>query len=108
MSTPMFEVPEHLPMPVNANGQGPVEEAEAESWTCWCGNPACPLSIALWEAGQAGKRAYIRDLRPRLERAANRLEENKTGARFLEEARLGGKIEGVKLALSYIHEEKVR
>ena len=45
MSTPMFELPEHLRMGVTAEGQGPVceDEPEFDHWTCWCGEPDCGL-----------------------------------------------------------------
>lgn len=41
MTSPMFELPDHLPMPVNVNGQGPADEDEAVATVCWCGNEKC-------------------------------------------------------------------
>lgn len=41
MSTPMHELPEHMLIPVDENGDGPVPEAEAAHWVCWCGNADC-------------------------------------------------------------------
>jgi hypothetical protein len=32
----MFDVPEHLWVPVNADGDGPVAVWEADHWACWC------------------------------------------------------------------------
>lgn len=47
MSTPMFDVPEHLIIPVNEQGQGPVDEAEAHHWACWCGKESC-VTYFMW------------------------------------------------------------
>lgn len=41
MSSPMYEIPEHFPMPLNADGQGPAEPAETVRVVCWCGDEAC-------------------------------------------------------------------
>ena len=41
MSTPMWDMPEHLEVPVNADGQGPVSDAEADHYVCFCGTPGC-------------------------------------------------------------------
>lgn len=43
MSTPMFDLPEHFPMPVNADGAGPVDEwgEEYDHTECWCGDTTC-------------------------------------------------------------------
>jgi hypothetical protein len=41
MSTPMFELPDHFPIPVNADGDGPALDGEAVLTVCWCGNPNC-------------------------------------------------------------------
>lgn len=37
----MFDIPEHMIIPVDEDGNGPVDEAEAHHWVCWCGNPYC-------------------------------------------------------------------
>lgn len=52
----------------------------------------------------------VAELRDRLERAVVRLTEKwgKPGTGSFERARLGGKIEGVKLALSYLPQEASR
>lgn len=43
MSSPMFDVPEHFPIPLNNYGQGPEEDiAKIEWWVCWCNDPLCP------------------------------------------------------------------
>lgn len=42
MSAPMYDIPDHLWMGVNAEGQGPVDSAEeAADWVCWCGISGC-------------------------------------------------------------------
>lgn len=43
MSTPMYDLPEHLWMGVNRDGEGPVSEREPDFWdyVCWCGEPGC-------------------------------------------------------------------
>ena len=50
-------MPVHLPMGVNAAGQGPVIDADAHHWVCWCGKPTCPLTLVLRDAGQPGRQA---------------------------------------------------
>lgn len=37
MSTPMPDVPEHMLVPVDKDGSGPVEDQDADHWVCWCG-----------------------------------------------------------------------
>lgn len=43
MTSPMFDLPEHLRMGLNKYDQGPVEEnsPEFDHWGCWCGNADC-------------------------------------------------------------------
>lgn len=41
MSTPMWDIPEHCSMPVNEQGQGPVNPEEAVGVVCWCGAEGC-------------------------------------------------------------------
>lgn len=42
MSTPMFEMPAHMSMPINALGQGPETDDDAIAGTiCWCMSPLC-------------------------------------------------------------------
>lgn len=43
MSSPMFDVPKHCAMPVNARGEGPVEDSEAAAYACWCGDDNCTV-----------------------------------------------------------------
>ena len=38
MCSPMFELPEHFPIPVNVDGQGPTNTDEAVRIVCWCAN----------------------------------------------------------------------
>ena len=41
MSTPMYEMPKHMAMPVDADGRGPVPVHEAHDVKCWCGVDGC-------------------------------------------------------------------
>lgn len=41
MSTPMWDIPDHLMIPVSEDGRGPVPESDAHHWACWCGDDAC-------------------------------------------------------------------
>jgi hypothetical protein len=41
VSSPMFDLPDHLLIPVDGDGNGPVDEADAHHWACWCGRPDC-------------------------------------------------------------------
>lgn len=45
MSTPMYDLPEHLPIGINKDGQGPVAEDDPEfdRIICWCGDAGCLL-----------------------------------------------------------------
>lgn len=50
-------MPEHLPIPVTADGQGPENDATADHYVCWCRSTiTCPLTTALLRAGEAGRR----------------------------------------------------
>jgi len=49
-------MPAHLPMGVNRVGQGPDNDSEAHHYVCWCGDPECPLTLALGHAWKAGRR----------------------------------------------------
>lgn len=43
MSTPMYDAPEHMALPINEYGQGPEEDiARISWWVCWCSDPQCP------------------------------------------------------------------
>lgn len=58
MGTGEEGLPVHLPMGVDAAGQGPVDDHEAHHVACWCGQPACPLTQALawaFRLGGAGR-----------------------------------------------------
>lgn len=41
MSSPMFELPEHMLIPCNKDGDGPVPYEEAVKWVCWCEEKDC-------------------------------------------------------------------
>ena len=39
----MYDLPEHFPIPVNKEGQGPETDlAKVESYVCWCDDTLCP------------------------------------------------------------------
>jgi hypothetical protein len=40
MSTPMYDVPEHFPIGVNSDGNGPYDGIDARI-VCWCGTEGC-------------------------------------------------------------------
>lgn len=61
MSSPMVDVPDHLLIPVNQHGQGPVDEAATVALACWCGTQACPVDLD----------AKIADIRRRKESAVD-------------------------------------
>ena len=43
MSPPMWDVPDHMLIPVNKYGQGPADADEAVGEACWCGGKEdCP------------------------------------------------------------------
>ncbi len=77
MSTPMWDVPEHMMIPVTVNGEGPAEGDDFHHLECWCGNPKCEIELR-----------ELRDLRNQLARTqllhdpveiADRLEDLRTG-----------------------------
>lgn len=42
MSSPMYDLPEHLQIEVNADGQGPETDPTLVVGTvCWCGKETC-------------------------------------------------------------------
>lgn len=45
VSSPMYDLPEHLKIGVTVNGEGPVEPPSLafDHWACWCGRPGCTL-----------------------------------------------------------------
>lgn len=46
MSSPMFDLPDHLPMDINANGQGPADPDEAVATVCWTCGTTWPCSAS--------------------------------------------------------------
>lgn len=34
-------MPDHFPMPINKDGEGPAEPDETVGWECWCNKPGC-------------------------------------------------------------------
>lgn len=42
MASPMHNLPEHLAMPLNFDGEGPeTDPRKVERVVCWCGQPGC-------------------------------------------------------------------
>lgn len=48
MSTPMYDIPDHMVIPLNAAGQGPADGDDFDHWGCWCGDSTCTK----WEMGR--------------------------------------------------------
>jgi hypothetical protein len=46
----------HLPISVDELGRGPTDPDPAHHYVCWCGDPECPLALALQHAWAAGRR----------------------------------------------------
>lgn len=44
MSTPMYDLPEHVWIPVTVDGNGPAYDDEFDHWECWCGDVGCEKS----------------------------------------------------------------
>lgn len=40
----MWDVPDHLFIPVTVDGQGPADEADTAYFACWCGDDDCDYS----------------------------------------------------------------
>lgn len=49
MSSPMWEIPDHVPIGIDALGRGPVDETDPryERTVCWCGDEGCQLYRAV-------------------------------------------------------------
>lgn len=45
MSSPMFEIPKHLPYPVDADGKGPSSPEDTVRIVCWCDEVDCNVGI---------------------------------------------------------------
>lgn len=41
MGSPMFDLPEHFPIEIDINGNGPADSDEAVATICWCGEKNC-------------------------------------------------------------------
>jgi hypothetical protein len=48
--------PEHLPIPTDEDGYGPVPDQEARGYSCRCGSRSCLLDKALKDAWRSGVR----------------------------------------------------
>ena len=48
--------PEHLPIPTDEDGYGPVPDQQARGYACRCGSRSCPLDKALKDAWLSGVR----------------------------------------------------
>lgn len=42
MCSPMPDLPEHCPIPIDAQGRGPADPDDTVAIVCWCGAPECP------------------------------------------------------------------
>ena len=58
MSSPTFDLPEHCPIEVDANGDGPAAGDAVDHTACWCGQDAYPCRL---EATQSAAVAVIGD-----------------------------------------------
>lgn len=47
MSTPMYDLPEHLAFPVDIEECGPAEGDDVDHYVCWCWDKDCPWNEAL-------------------------------------------------------------
>ncbi len=54
-------LPAHLPIALNEDQQGPVADAEAYVYVCWCMDRDCLLTRALMDAWRAGVRMVTVD-----------------------------------------------
>lgn len=41
MTSPMFDLPEHLPIAVDEHGNGPATGDDIDRIVCWCGDDNC-------------------------------------------------------------------
>ncbi|WP_165606383.1 hypothetical protein [Mycobacteroides chelonae] len=41
MCSPMFDLPEHFPIEVDAQGRGPATGDDIDHIECWCGTKDC-------------------------------------------------------------------
>ena len=43
MSTPMYDLPDHMKIGVTKDGNGPVDDQDPDfdHYACWCGKPGC-------------------------------------------------------------------
>jgi len=41
----MFDMPEHMMIPVDVNGDGPAEEKMIDHYVCWCGDKTCDKEL---------------------------------------------------------------
>ena len=58
MSSPTFDLPEHCPIEVDANGNGPADGIDVDHTACWCGQDAYPCPL---EAVQPAATAIAHD-----------------------------------------------
>jgi len=56
MGTDEGGLPIHLPMAVTRNGEGPADSADAVKTVCWCQDLNCPVTRALREAHDLGRK----------------------------------------------------
>lgn len=51
VSTPMFDIPDHFPIPVDVLGRGPAAPEDTVAEVCWCGASGCEL----WREGEVSR-----------------------------------------------------
>jgi len=67
------DLPVHMPIGVNKQGQGPTDPEPAHHYSCWCGEDECALAMALQHAWLAGRRSQDGLVEERQVRAVLRL-----------------------------------
>lgn len=65
------DLPRHFPISQDEHGRGPTNPEPAHHWTCWCGDPECPLSLALQWSWSAGRRKGHEDANAAMEAMSN-------------------------------------
>lgn len=64
----MWDVPEHMLIPVDVDGNGPAEPPDAHHLACWCGDSLCDRAVAELVAEVRGLRAQLDTLRNAIEK----------------------------------------
>lgn len=90
-------MPKHLPMPVNADGQGPLNDSDPDigAVVCWCGDPRCCWTQALAQAQAIRVHASsaTADVDQLIERARHEIAEDRHIAGLMKQQRNRGQLE---------------